>query len=122
MSYNCINMGIIPCIGGINMKQPSDRLIRSILRTIVAIIVFAIAILNLWFAFALGKVSANIFLIFIFSTIGTTLSFLAVFLISPIFCIVVLGMLIEKISQEDFRIYHKKLQPYAKRLVEKYLW
>lgn len=104
------------------MKKPSDRLIRSLIRTFATIILFVIAILNLWLAFALGKVSASIFLIFIFSTIGTTLSFLAFFLISPIFWIVVLGILIEKISKEDFREYHKKFQPYAKRLVEKYLW
>ena len=108
-------------IGGVKMKQ-NDRLDRSILRTIAALLLLAIAIFFIWLAFALGKVSANIILIFIVSFVGTTLFFLSIFLISPIFWIIIIGMLIEKISRKDFIYYRKKLRPFVKKSVEKYLW
>ena len=103
------------------MKQ-NDRLDRSILRTIAALLLLAIAIFFIWLAFALGKVSANIILIFIVSFVGTMLFFLSIFLISPVFWIIIIGMLIEKFSSKDFVYYRRKLRPFVKKSVEKYLW
>lgn len=123
MFYNSINMDNIPSYWRYGkMKIPNDRLSRSLLRTLAALFLLAVAILFFWLAFALGKVGVNILLIFIVSSVATVLAFLSIFLFSPIFWVIAMGVIIEKISKEDFIYYRKNLRPFAKKCVDKYLW